>query len=69
MFRAEWLETLNKTKVVGITWIYCSGHAGVHGNEEADRLVDSVTRGMLLGLCGIRNGGSRKTPRLCILIE
>ena len=45
MFRAEWLESLNKTKVVGITRIYCPGHAGVRGNEEADRLAVSAPVG------------------------
>jgi hypothetical protein len=25
--------------VVGITWIFCAGHAGVCGNEEADKLA------------------------------
>jgi hypothetical protein len=39
------LESLNKTRVVGITWNYCPGHAGVRGNEEADRLAVSVPVG------------------------
>jgi hypothetical protein len=34
MFRVEWLESFNKTKVVGITWIYCPGHAGVCGGNK-----------------------------------
>jgi hypothetical protein len=35
----------NKTKVVGITWIYCPGHAGVRRNEETDRLAVSAPVG------------------------
>jgi hypothetical protein len=34
-----------KTQVVEITWIYCHGHAGVRGNEEADRLSVSAPLG------------------------
>jgi hypothetical protein len=35
--------------VVGITWIYFPGHAGVRGNEEADRLgVSASVGGQLL---------------------
>jgi hypothetical protein len=49
MFHAEWLESLNKTKVVGITWMFCPGHADVCGNEEADRLaVSALVGGQLL---------------------
>jgi hypothetical protein len=48
MYRAEWLESLNKTKVVEITWIYCPGHAGVRGKEEADRLAVSAPVGSQL---------------------
>jgi ribonuclease HI len=54
MFRAEWLESLNKTKMVGITWIYCPRYAGVRGNKEADRLAVSAPVGGQL-LHGKRN--------------
>jgi hypothetical protein len=31
-------------------------------------LYDKSPRGMLLELCGIRHGGSRKTQRMCMLV-
>ena len=44
-----------------LLWIYCPGHAGVSGNERADRLAstENITSGLLLGraevLRGLRN--------------
>ena len=39
MFREEWLASLQKSQIVRIVWIFCPGHAGVRGNEQADRLA------------------------------
>jgi hypothetical protein len=33
------VKVIEKTRVVGITWIYCPEHDGVRGNKEADRLT------------------------------
>ena len=44
-----------------LLWIYCPGHAGVSGNERADRLASTadITSGLQLGraevLRGLRN--------------
>ena len=34
-----------------LLWVYCPGHAGVNGNDRADRLAGKAafTRGLLLG--------------------
>ena len=34
-----------------LLWVYCPGHAGVKGNDRADRLVGkaTLTSGLLLG--------------------
>jgi hypothetical protein len=72
------LELLKKTQVVGITLICCHGHADVRGNEEAGILAVSapgvggvnvfMTGRMVLMLCGISRGGSRKTQGMCMVI-
>ena len=45
MLRAEWRASLERTQVVGILWIFSPGHAGVVGNEQADRLAGSAPLG------------------------
>jgi ribonuclease HI len=37
--RSEWMAILECTTIRYITWIYYQCHAGVKGNEEADKLV------------------------------
>ena len=34
-----------------LLWVYCPGHAGVKGNDRADRMADkaTITNGLLLG--------------------
>ena len=51
MIRSEWLDPLKRIRLKDITWMYCPGHAGVKGNERADRLAGSATiqEGLLLG--------------------
>ena len=48
MLRAEWLASLRKSRVENIVWIFSSGHAGVLGNEQADRLAGSAQFGGIL---------------------
>ena len=45
MFREEWLASLQKSQIVRIVWIFCPGHAGVRGNEQADRLAGRAPLG------------------------
>ena len=33
------VESNRKTKLSQISWIFCPGHAGIKGNEEADKLA------------------------------
>ena len=35
----DWHEAMNTIKLRKLTWIYCPGHAGVKGNERADKLA------------------------------
>ena len=37
--RTEWMQSVSATEVSAITWVFCPGHAGIKGNEEADRLA------------------------------
>ena len=48
MFRAEWLASLRKSWVENIVWMFSPGHAGVLGNEQADRLAGSAQFGGIL---------------------
>jgi ribonuclease HI len=45
MLMGGMVKVIKKTQVVGITWINYPGNAGVHGNEEADRLAVSAPVG------------------------
>lgn len=42
MLRREWLEAVNRTKIRSIAWIFCPGHAGVIGNDAADKLAGNA---------------------------
>ena len=42
LLRTEWLESVRASRVRFITWIFCPGHAGVKGNEAADRLAGNA---------------------------
>ena len=44
--RPECVDTFKK-----LLWVYCPGHAGVKGNNRADRLAGktTLTSGLLLG--------------------
>ena len=40
--RSEWIEAIEQTSLRAIAWIFCPGHAGVKGNEEADKLAGTA---------------------------
>ena len=37
--RRHWIESLGRSKLTKISFIFVPGHAGVRGNERADRLA------------------------------
>ena len=39
MLYADWLKAINESNLQKLLWIFCPGHAGVHGNERADKLA------------------------------
>ena len=45
-------------RLQGLLWIYCPGHAGVSGNERADRLASTadITSGLQLGRAEVLRG-------------
>ena len=47
----DWNVSVVDTHLQKFLWVYCPGHAGVKGNEEADRLAGKATlsSGLLLG--------------------
>ena len=55
------LNFLTKKRLQKLPWIFYSGHTGVSGNEQADRLasIADITSGLQLGraevLRGLRN--------------
>ena len=65
-FRARVVSTT--VSLQRLLWIYCPGHAGVSGNERADRLASTadITSGLQLGraevLRGLRNFLSTDKP-------
>lgn len=42
-FRYEWMSSIEVSNLQRLTWIYCPGHAGVYGNERADRLASTAS--------------------------
>ena len=56
-----WHTAMHSFRLQRLLWIYCPGHAGVSGNERADRLASTadITSGLQLGraevLRGLRN--------------
>jgi ribonuclease HI len=40
--RYEWMESIRASDLKCLVWIYCPGHAGVQGNERADRLASGA---------------------------
>ena len=64
----DWHTAMHSLQLQRLLWIYCPGHAGVSGNERADRLVSTanITSGLQLGraevLRGLRNFLSTDKP-------
>ena len=46
----DWNVLMVDIHVRKLLWVYCPGHAGVEGNDQADRLVGkaTITYGLLL---------------------
>jgi len=42
MYRVEWLESIQRSQIRTVKWIFCPGHTGVLENEWADKLAGSV---------------------------
>ena len=51
MGSSDWNVAMVDTHLRKLLWVYCPGHAGVKGNNRADRLAAKVTltSGLLLG--------------------
>jgi len=47
----EWNVLMVDIHLPKLLWLYCPGHAGVKGNDRADRLADkaAVTSGLFFG--------------------
>ena len=64
----DWHTAMHSLRLQRLLWIYCPGHAGVSGNERADRLASTadITSGLHLGraevLRGLRNFLSTDKP-------
>ena len=65
----DWHTAMHSLRLQRLLWIYCPGHAGVSGNERADRLASTadITSGLQLGraevLRGLRNFLTTDKPR------
>ena len=64
----DWHTAMHSLRLQRLLWICCPGHAGVSGNELADRLASTadITSGLQLGraevLRGLRNFLSTDKP-------
>ena len=47
----DWNASMANIHLRKLLWVYCPGHAGVKGNDRADRLAGkaTLTSGLLLG--------------------
>lgn len=39
---ADWMPIVNNSMLERLVWVFTPGHAGVEGNERADRLADAA---------------------------
>src|SRR5579871_210916 len=55
--RKQWMQSLSTSSLRQVTFIYVPGHAGVQGNESADRLAGSanITEGQPMDRADIIN--------------
>ena len=55
MGSADWNVSMVDTHLRNYLWVYRPGHAGVKGNDRADRLVGKATviNGLSLGRSGL----------------
>ena len=64
----DWHTAMHSLRLQRLLWIYCPRHAGVSGNERADRLASTadITSGLQFGraevLRGLRNFLSTDKP-------
>ena len=51
----DWNVSMVNIHLRKFLWVYCPGHAGVKGNDQADTLVGkaTLTSGLLLGRCDV----------------
>ena len=51
----DWNVSIVDIHLRKLLWVYCPGHAGVKGNDRADRLAGkaTLTSGLLLGRSGV----------------
>ena len=54
----DWHTAMHSFRLQRLPWIYCPGHAGVSGNERADRLASTadITSGLQLGRAEVLRG-------------
>ena len=54
----DWHTAMHSLRQQRLLWIYCPGHAGVSGNERADRLASTaaITSGLQLGRAEVLRG-------------
>ena len=54
----DWHTAMHSLRLQRLLWIYCPGHAGVSGNERADRLASTadITSGLQLGRAEVLRG-------------
>ena len=45
MLYADWKEAIRGSNLSRVVWIFCPGHAGVVGNERADKLAGEAVLG------------------------
>ena len=66
MSTPEWQSSMSKLHLKRLLWVYCPGHAGVKGNERADRLAGQakVSGSMKLGRSEVLRGLRRELKSL-----
>ena len=54
----DWHTAMHSLRLQRLLWIYCPGHAGVSGNEQADRLASTtdITSRLQLGRAEVLRG-------------